>query len=38
MKKIVDNQYENYDNDYINCNDIVPNHYIGSRNDNVMLK
>ena len=30
-KEIVDNQYEN---DYINFDDIVPNHYIGRKNDN----
>ena len=33
-----DNQYENEENDYINFNDIVPNHYIGIKNDNVMLR
>ena len=27
--KDIDNQYENDDNDYINFNDIVPNHYFG---------
>ena len=33
-KEIIDNQYEN---DYINFNDIIPNPYIG-KNDNVMLR
>ena len=37
--KDIDNQYENDDNDYINFNDfITPNHYIGIKNDNVILK
>ena len=36
--KDIDNQYENDDNDYINFNDIVPNHYIGIKKDNVILK
>ena len=30
-----DNQYEN---DYTNFNDIVPNHYIVSKNNNEILK
>ena len=34
----IDNRYENDDNDYINFNDIVPIHYIGIKNDNVILK
>ena len=37
--KDIDNQYENDENDYININDfITPNHYIGIKNDNVILK
>ena len=27
--KDIDNQYEDDENDYINFNDIVPNHFIG---------
>ena len=39
MKKIVDNQYENYEDDYINLNDfIVPNHYVGRKNNNETLR
>ena len=34
-----DNQYEDDENDYININDfIIPNHYIGRKNDNEILK
>ena len=37
--KDIDNQYENDDNDYININDfIMPNHYIGRKNDTEMIK
>ena len=37
--KDIDNQYENDKNDYINFHDfITPNHYIGIKNDNVMLR
>ena len=36
--KDIDNQYENDDNDYININDIDPNHYIGIKNNNEFLK
>ena len=37
--KDIDNQYENDENDYISLNDIViPNHYIGRKNDNLMLR
>ena len=37
--KHIDNQYENDENDYISLNDvIIPNLYIGRKNDNVMLK
>ena len=35
--KDIDNQYENDDNGYINFNDIVPNHYIGIKNNNGIL-
>ena len=36
QKEIVDNQYEK---DFISLNDvIIPNHYIGGRNDNEILK
>ena len=34
-KEIVDVKYEN---DYIRFNDIVPNHYIGRKNDNIVLR
>ena len=34
-KKIVDNKYEN---EYNKFNDIIPNHYIGRKYDNVMLR
>ena len=34
-KQNVDKQNEN---DSINFNDIIPNHYVGSKNDNVMLR
>ena len=34
-KEIVDDKYEN---DYFNFNDIVPNHYIGRKNDDVKLR
>ena len=34
-----DNQYENDENDYIDIkNFISPNHYVGIKTDNVMLK
>ena len=36
--KDIENQYENDDNDYINFNDIDPNHYNGIKKDNVMLR
>ena len=36
--KDIDNQYENDYNDYINFNDIAPNHFIGIKIDNVMLR
>ena len=38
QNKDIYNQYENDDNDYINFNDIVPNHYIGIKNNNKILK
>ena len=34
----IDNQYENDDNDYINFNDIVPNHYIGIKKNIDLLR
>ena len=37
--KDIDNQYENDENDYININDfITPNHYIGIKNNNEILR
>ena len=36
--KDIDNQYENDDNDYISFNDIVPNHYIGIKKNNEILR
>ena len=37
-KETIDNLCENKDNDYIKYEDfITPNHYIGKKNDNVML-
>ena len=36
--KNIDNQYENDENDYINFNDIAPNHYIGIRNRETILR
>ena len=36
--KDIDNQYEDDENDYIDFNDIVPNHYIGIKNNNEILK
>ena len=39
QKEIVDNQYEKNDNDYIKYEDfITPNHYIGIKKYNVMLR
>ena len=38
-KKDIDNQYENDENDYININDfILPNHYLGIKSNNEILK
>ena len=37
-KDNVDHEYENDENEYIIFNDIVPNLYIGRKNDNVMLR
>ena len=31
-------QYENDDNDYINFNDIIPNHYVGSKPRETILR
>ena len=36
--KDIDNQYENDENDFINFNDIVPNHYIGFKKNNGMFR
>ena len=37
--KDIDNQHENGDNDYIDINDfITPNHYIGIKRNNEILK
>ena len=36
--KDIDNQYENDDNDYINFDDIVPNHYVGIKNCETILR
>ena len=37
-KENVDDKYENNENDYINSNNfITPTHYIGRKNDNVIL-
>ena len=37
-KKVVIDKYEDNDIEYIKFNDIVPNLYIGRKNDNVMLR
>ena len=34
----IDDQYEKDEKDYINFNDIVPNHYIGIKNNNEILR
>ena len=34
----IDNQYESNENDYINFNDIVPNHYIGIKPRETILR
>ena len=34
----IDNQYEKDDNDYINFNDIVPNHYVGIKPPETILR
>ena len=34
----IDNQYENDENDYINFNDIIPNQYVGIKQNNEMLR
>ena len=37
--KNIDNQYENDENDYIDINDfILPNHYIGIKSNNEILR
>ena len=38
-KEIVNDQYEDNENDYINFNDfLTPNHYIGIKNNDEVLK
>ena len=38
-KEIVYDHYENIENDYILFNDfIIPNQYIGRKNDNVIIR
>ena len=37
-KDNVDHQYRNNEKDYINFNDIIPNHYIGRKNNKEMLR
>ena len=34
----IDNQYENDENDYIDINDFIPNHYIGIKQNNEILR
>ena len=34
----IDNRYEDDDNDFINFNDIVPNHYIGTKPRETTLR
>ena len=36
--KDIDNQYENDENDYIKFNDILPNHYIGIKPRETILR
>ena len=36
--KDIDNQYENAENDYFNFNDIVPNHHIGIKPRETILR
>ena len=36
--KDIDNQYENNEDDYINFNDLVPNHYIGIKPRETILR
>ena len=36
--KNIDNQYENDENDYINFNDIVPNHHVGIKPRETILR
>ena len=36
--KDIDNQYENDENDYINFNGIVPNHYVGIKHRETILR
>ena len=36
--KDIDNQYENDENDYFNFNDIAPNHYVGIKPRETILR
>ena len=36
--KNIDNQYENDENDYIDINDFIPDHYIGIKQNNEILR
>ena len=38
QNKDIDNQYENDENDFINFNDIVPNHYVGIKPRETILR
>ena len=38
QKKIVNDQYEDNENDYINFNDIIPNHYVGIKPRETILR
>ena len=37
-KEIVNDRYEDNENDYVNFNDIVHNHYIGRKIKNEILR
>ena len=36
--EVVNDKCENNESEYPNFNDIIPNHYIGRKNDNIMLR
>ena len=36
--KDIDNQYENDENDYIDINDFIPNHYVGIKPRETILR